>query len=36
MENAEHFGTLTKRMKEFREEVLDEKPYIILMLNVQF
>ena len=28
MENAEHFGTLTKRMKEFREEVLDEKPYI--------
>ena len=28
MENAEHFGKLTKRMKEFREEVLDEKPYI--------
>ena len=28
MENAEHFGTLTKRMKDFREEVLDEKPYI--------
>ena len=28
MENAEDFGTLTKRMKEFREEVLDEKPYI--------
>ena len=28
MENAEHFGTLTERMKEFREEVLDEKPYI--------
>lgn len=28
MENAEHFGTLTKRMNEFREEVLDEKPYI--------
>ena len=28
MENTEHFGTLTKRMKEFREEVLDEKPYI--------
>lgn len=28
MENAEHFGTLTKRMMEFREEVLDEKPYI--------
>ena len=28
MENTEHFGTLTERMKEFREEVLDEKPYI--------
>lgn len=28
MENAEHFGTLTEQMKEFREEVLDEKPYI--------
>lgn len=28
MENIEHFGTLTERMKEFREEVLDEKPYI--------
>ncbi|MGI6511403.1 MAG: glycyl radical protein [Catenisphaera adipataccumulans] len=28
MENAEHFGTLTERMKNFREEVLDEKPYI--------
>ena len=28
MENAGHFGTLTERMKEFREEVLDEKPYI--------
>ena len=28
MENAEHFGTLTERMKEFREEVLDEKTYI--------
>ena len=28
MENKEHFGTLTKRMMEFREEVLDEKPYI--------
>lgn len=27
MENVEHFGTLTERMKEFREEVLDEKPY---------
>lgn len=27
-ENVEHFGTLTERMKEFREEVLDEKPYI--------
>ena len=28
MENKEHFGTLTERMKTFREEVLDEKPYI--------
>lgn len=28
MENKEHFGTLTERMKAFREEVLDEKPYI--------
>lgn len=28
MENVEHFGTLTERMKEFREEVLDEKPYM--------
>lgn len=28
MENVEHFGILTERMKEFREEVLDEKPYI--------
>lgn len=28
MENVEHFGTLTERMKEFREEILDEKPYI--------
>lgn len=28
MENVEYFGTLTERMKEFREEVLDEKPYI--------
>ena len=28
MENVGHFGTLTERMKEFREEVLDEKPYI--------
>ena len=28
MENKEHFGTLTERMKVFREKVLDEKPYI--------
>jgi len=28
MENTEHFGSLTKRMQQFREEVLDEKPYI--------
>ena len=28
MENKAYFGSLTERMKEFREEVLDEKPYI--------
>ena len=28
MENSSHFGSLTERMKNFREEVLDEKPYI--------
>lgn len=28
MENNQHFGSLTERMKAFREEVLDEKPYI--------
>lgn len=28
MENQAHFGTLTKRMQMFREEVLNEKPYI--------
>ena len=28
MENIKHFGTLTSRMKKFREEVLEEKPYI--------
>ena len=28
MENREHFGALTNRMQAFREEVLDEKPYI--------
>lgn len=28
MQNEEHFGILTERMKIFREEVLDEKPYI--------
>ena len=28
MKNNEHFGELTDRMKAFREEVLDEKPYI--------
>lgn len=28
MENKEHFGKLTDRMRAFREEVLDEKPYI--------
>ncbi|WP_303691421.1 glycyl radical protein [Megamonas hypermegale] len=28
MENKQHFGSLTARMQAFREEVLDEKPYI--------
>ncbi|MBR1565990.1 MAG: glycyl radical protein [Oscillospiraceae bacterium] len=28
MENREHFGSLTDRMQAFREEVLEEKPYI--------
>jgi len=28
MENNNHFGSLTPRMKAFREEVLDEKPYV--------
>ena len=28
MENKEHFGSLTQRMQAFREEVLDEKPYV--------
>ncbi len=28
MENKEHFGSLTERMQSFREEVLDEKPFI--------
>ena len=28
MENAAHFGKLTPRMQAFREEVLDEKPYV--------
>ena len=28
MENTQHFGTLTPRMKLFREEVLSEKPYV--------
>ena len=28
MENKEHFGSLTERMRAFREEVLDEKPYV--------
>lgn len=28
MENKEHFGHLTDRMQAFREEVLDERPYI--------
>ena len=28
MKNKQHFGSLTARMQAFREEVLDEKPYI--------
>ena len=28
MENKSHFGSLTQRMRAFREEVLDEKPYV--------
>ena len=28
MENREHFGALTERMAAFREETLDQKPYI--------
>ncbi len=28
MKNVEHFGDLTPRMNEFREKVLDKKPYI--------
>lgn len=28
MTNQTHFGTLTARMQSFREQVLDEKPYI--------
>ena len=35
MKNNEHFGELTDRMKAFREEVLDEKPYIDAQRAVQ-
>ena len=28
MENKNHFGSLTERMRSFRESVLDKKPYI--------
>ncbi len=28
MENRDHFGSLSERMQAFREEVLDEKPYV--------
>lgn len=28
MENAAHFGTLTPRMKKYREDILNKKPYI--------
>ena len=28
MENVEHFGKLSERMQCFRNEVLNEKPYV--------
>ncbi len=28
MQNSKHFGSLTARMQAFREEVLDEKPFV--------
>ena len=28
MENSKHFGALTERMQAYREEVLDEKPFV--------
>ena len=28
MQNTQYFGALTARMQAFREEVLDEKPYV--------
>lgn len=28
MENIQHFGTLTERMQQYRQSVLDQKPYI--------
>lgn len=28
MQNTEHFGSLTPRMQEFRDEVLNERPYV--------
>ena len=28
MENREHFGALTERMQAYREEVLDERPFV--------
>ncbi len=28
MKNTEYFGNLTPRMQQFREEVLEKKPYI--------
>ena len=28
MKNIEHFGDLTPRMNDFREKVLDKKPYV--------
>ena len=32
MKNIEHFGDLTPRMNDFREKVLDKKPYICACL----
>lgn len=34
MENSEHFGKLTPRMNEFREAVLEKKPYILSLIHI--